>query len=343
MSIFFRSFIVVFSRLRYVFFYLLVSILLGSSIFQLFYTSEFDPQFTGDLIDSIFASVSLMFAMEIYSFPYKGTIILKLIYVLFPFLGLIIVGIGIIEFSVVAFTFRNRMTEWNNWMAKTMNNHTILVGLGNVGTRILEELISQNISTSVVTLESEKHTEFVEQLLENREVAIIFGDASRKKTLLAAGITKARALIVVTNDDLENFRIAIKAKELNPKLRTVIRVFDQVFAQKVTAIFGIDAAISTSAITARTFVARSFEDGIIQTFQSKKTGRDFHLLELTLNANFEPVTVESLETEYEITILAIDNIAHPDYDDKVQSGAKILLLGDLTALRRLKEQFCCQL
>ncbi|WP_455141333.1 potassium channel family protein [Candidatus Hodarchaeum mangrovi] len=342
MKIFLRSFVIVFSRLKFVLLYLLLSILIGTIIFQYYYSSEYDLQFNGNIIDSSLATIALMFAMDIYSFPYEGSIILKLIYVLYPFLGLIIVGIGIIEFSVVAFTFRNRMTEWNKWMAKTMNNHTILVGLGNVGTRILEELISQNISTTIVTLESEKHTEFVEQLLENREVAIIFGDASRKKTLQGAGITKARALIVVTNDDLENFRIAIKAKELNPKLRTVIRVFDQVFAQKVTAIFGIDAAISTSAITARTFVARSFEDGIIQTFQSKKTGRDFHLLELTLNANFTPVTIESLEAEYEITILAINNIAHPDYDDKVESGAKILLLGDLTALRRLKEQFCYQ-
>lgn len=341
MRLFLRSFIIVFSRLKFVLLCLIISIVIGTIIFQYYYSPEYDLEYTGNIIDSSLATLSLMFAMDIYSFPYEGSIILKLIYVIYPFLGLIIVGIGIIEFSVVAFTFRNRMTEWNKWMAKTMNNHTILVGLGNVGTRILEELTSQNISATVITLESEKHTEFVEELLENREVALIFGDASQKKTLLAAGITKARALIVVTDDDLLNFKIAIKAKELNPKLRTVIRVFDQVFAQKVTAIFGIDAAISTSAITARTFVARTFEDGIIQTFQSKKTGQDFHLLELTLTSNFESVTVESLETGYDITILAVNNVAHPDYDDKVESGAKILLLGDLVALKRLKEQFCC--
>ncbi|MHA1214786.1 MAG: potassium channel family protein [Candidatus Hodarchaeales archaeon] len=340
MRLFFRSFLIVFGRLKFVLFYLFASIIFGALMFQLFYSSAFDPQFTGQFLDSILASISLMFAMEIYTFPYNGPIILKLLYILYPFLGLILVGIGIVEFSVVAFTFRNRMREWNKWMAKTMNNHTILVGLGNVGTRVLEELVTEKIPTVVITMESEKHSEFIEQMLTNPDVAVVFGDASEKKVLQEANITKARALLVVTNDDLVNFRIAVKAKEMNPNLRTVIRVFDQTFARKITDVFDIDAAISTSALTAKTIVARSFEDGIIQTFRSKKTGTDFHLIELSFKKKFEPITVEKLEEKYDITILAVNNIAHPEYNDKVESGSKVMLLGDIQALRRLKEDFC---
>ncbi len=280
--------------------------------------------------------------MEVYNFPYDGGLIIKLIYVVYPFLGLILIGIGVIEFGTVVFTFRYRLHAWNEWLASTMENHTILVGLGNVGTRILHELTEDGVPTTVIAVESEKHSEFVEQILENPNVAVIFGDAAKNVVLEQANIIKARALLAVTNDDLMNFKIATKAKELNPRLRTAIRAFDQDFAQKVTGLFDINAAISTSAIAAPAFVATSFEDGIIQSLKSKKDDTTFLLMELELsqNSQFEAIQVGTFEELYKVTILAIDKHAHPDSTDNVVSGSKLLLLGDIQALRTIKTRFC---
>jgi Trk K+ transport system NAD-binding subunit len=309
-------------------------------IFQLYYNSSFDSQWSGDFIDSILATISLLLSMEVFTFPHDGELIIKLIYVIYPFLGLILIGIGIIEFGMVSFTFKYRLHAWNEWLAKTMKNHTILIGLGNVGTRILHELLEDGISTTVIAQESEKHTEFIEQVLEDPNVAFIFGDATKKAILEQANVTKARAILVVTNDDLKNFKIATKAKELNSKLRTVIRAFDMDFTQKVTELFDIDACISTSAIAAPAFVATSFETGIIQTLKSKKGDTEFHLMELALNSQFEPIKVGRFEELYKTTILAINKLAHPDSDDKVESGSKLLLLGELQTLRTIKTRFC---
>ena len=340
MKVFLRSFILVFSKLKGVILLLLATIICGTIIFQLYYDSSFDSQFSGDFIDSIFATISLLLSMEVFTFPHDGVLIIKLIYVIYPFLGLILIGIGIIEFGMVSFTFRYRLHTWNEWLAKTMENHTILVGLGNVGTRILRELLEDGIPTTVITVESEKHTEFVEQILEDPNVAVIFGDATKNAILKQANVTKARAILIVTNDDLTNFKIATKAKELNSQLRTVIRAFDQDFTRKVTELFDIDAAISTSAIAAPAFVATSFEDGIIQTLKSKKGDTEFHLMELALNSQFEPIKVGRFEELYKITILAINKLAHPDSDDNIVSGSKLLLLGELQALRTIKTRFC---
>lgn len=340
MGIFLRSFIIAFNKLRTVFLLLIVSTFIGTLIFQLFYSTDFDSHFSGNIIDSIFATIALMFAMEIYAFPYNGELLLKLAYIIYPFLGLAIIGLGIIEFGMFTFTFRYRITAYNEWIAKTMYNHTVLVGLGNVGTRIVTELITDGIPTTVITLENEKNTEFVQQMVEDQRVAVIFGDATQVSVLKQANIEKARALLIVTNDDLVNFKIASKSKELNPKLRTVIRAFDQDFSQKVTDLFDIDAAISTSAIAAPAFVATSFEDGIIQTLKSKKGDTEFHLMEITLNKDFQPIEVEALETQFEMTILAVDKLAHPESKDKIKSGSKLLLLGQIQSLRNLKTQFC---
>lgn len=319
---------------------LFVTIALGTIIFQQYYSSSFDPEYNGNVLDSIFAIIALMFAMEIFKYPYEGEVIIKLVYVIYPFLGMVLLGVGLLEFGMVVFTQRYRLRAWNEWMARTMDDHTILVGLGNVGTRIFQELLLRRIPTVVITLESDKHSETIEQILEDPQMSVIFGEATQISVLKDANVAKARALITVTNDDLVNFKIATKAKELNPDIRTIIRAFDRDFAQKVTKLFDVDAAISTSAIAAPAFVATSYEDGILQTLRSRKTGTDFHLFEIRLESDFDAVTVEFLEREYNVTILAIDNEAHPEFDDRIESGSKILLLGDLNTLRNIKSRYC---
>jgi len=331
---------VVFGRLKFIFFSLIGTIILGTLIFQFYYSPSFDTQFSGNILDSVLATISLMFAMEIYGFPHDGNLIIKLIYIIYPFLGLLIIGLGIIEFGMVTFTLRYRLHAWNEWMARRMENHTILCGLGNIGTRILHELVNDKIPAVIITLEKDHNSEVVQDFIEDSRVSILFGDATQKVILRQANVKKARAIIAVTNDDLVNFKIASRAKELNPKIRTVIRAFDRSFSSKVTQLFDIDAAISTSAIAAPAFVATSFEDGIIQTLKSKKGNTEFHLMELNLRKDFHPTTVGSLEESYNITILAVDREAHPDAQDHIKTGAKLLVLGEITALRQLKAQFC---
>jgi Trk K+ transport system NAD-binding subunit len=336
-----RSIILAIKQLKTAILLLLGTIVLGSLIFYWYYLPSFDSQYTGNILDIILATISLLLSLEVYSFPHGGDIVLKLLYVIYPFLGLLLIGIGILEFGMIVFTYRYRLGAWNDWLAKDMERHTVLVGLGNVGSRVLNELKEDDIETTVITLEDGKSAELVNELLEHPSIALIFGDASQRPILEKANVQKARALIVVTNDDLVNFKIATIAKELNPNLRTVIRAFDVAFSKKVTELFDIDAAISTSAIAAPAFVATSFEDGIIQTLKSKKGNRDIHLMEVKISSTkrASPFIVEGLERQFDITILAIDNQPHPESDDKIIPGSKLLILGEIKSLRQLKNQF----
>jgi Trk K+ transport system NAD-binding subunit len=317
---------------------LIGTIVIGSFIFQFFYFSEYDTNYSGSLIDNIFATIELLLSLEIYDYPHNGEIPIKVMYVVYPFLGLVLIGIGLLEFGVIVFTYRYRLEAWNNWLAKDMEKHTVLVGLGNVGTRILNELKEDEVPTTVITLEKEKSADFLQEMLEHPTIAVIFGDATQRSVLIEANVEKARALITVTNNDLVNFKIATLAKEMNPHLRTVIRAFDIEFSKKATELFDIDAALSTSAIAAPAFIATSFEDGIIQTL--KKGDTDFHLIEISLIKEFSPTTVESIEKEFDITILAIDKQANPESNDFVKSKNRLLVLGEIRSLRRLKSQYC---
>jgi hypothetical protein len=130
-----------------------------------------------------------------------------------------------------------------------------------------------------------------------------------------------------------NFKIAVLAKKLNPKIRTVIRSFDRIFGQKITEVSDVDAAISTSRITAPAFVSQSFEKGIIQTLRSRRYNTDFHLIEIDITDDF-------LEKNYDITILAVNEEVHPEATDQVTPGARLLFLSDLESIRKIKAQYC---
>ncbi len=335
-----RSILLALKQLKNAFILLIGAIIVGSLIFQWYYQPSFDRDYTGSITDDVLATIELLLALEVYDYPHQGDIVLKLTYAIYPFIGLVLIGIGIIEFGVIVFTYRYRIAAWNRWLAGDMEGHTILVGLGNVGTRVVSELREDEISTTVITLEKTKSAELIQEILEDFSIALIIGDGTQKSVLEEANIQKARALIAVTDDDLVNFKIATIAKEMNPQIRTVIRAFDVSFSKKVTELFDIDAALSTSAIAAPAFVATSFEDGIIQTLKSKKGKDDLHLMELSLTKNFQKLRVGNIESDFDITILAIDKQAHPESNDIIHPGVKLLIIGEIKALRQLKHQFC---
>ncbi|MHA2053730.1 MAG: potassium channel family protein [Candidatus Hodarchaeales archaeon] len=333
------SILLAFKQLRNAIFLLCGTIIIGTLIFQLYYNTTFDPLYTGNIIDDIIATIALLLSLDVYSFPHGGSFLLKGYYVVYPFIGYVLIGIGLLEFGSIVFTYRYRLEAWNQWLAKDMENHTILVGLGNVGSRILSELKEDNIPTTVITMQDADSSEYLQNLLDDNTIAIVFGDATQQSVLLKANVKKARALLSVSNDDLVNFKIATIAKELNPNLRTVIRAFDTAFSEKVTELFDIDAAISTSAIAAPAFVATSFEDGIIQTLKSKKGGTEMHLMEVNFTHGELPTTVQLLERTFDITILAINKQAHPELSDKIEKESKLLVLGEIDVLRQLKRAY----
>ncbi|MFW9778529.1 MAG: potassium channel family protein [Candidatus Heimdallarchaeota archaeon] len=337
MQVFLQSILVAARRLKVISLFIVLTVAIGTFMFQFFYSPLYDPHFNQDWLDSSFAIIGLMFAMELYTFPHTGNILIKLIYVLYPFLGLALIGVGFLEFSMVIFTQRYRLNVWNEWMARTMEEHTIVVGLGNVGTRVIEELRSREMRSVLITEESEGHSELLEELLADSHISVVSGDASKRSVLEEANVAKARAIIIVNDDDLLNFKVATLAKELNPKIRTVMRVFDQNFSEKVTDLFDVDAAISTSAIAAPVFVSTSFESGIIQTL--RKGNAEFHLMEIVFTGSFERVTVRELEEKYDINLLAVNKEAYPEPRMVVRPEMTVLAFGHIEALKAIKDRY----
>ncbi len=140
-------------------------------------------------------------------------------------------------------------------------DHVVLVGLGNIGYRIAEEL--QRLGIELVALETNPRA-LVETV---RSFApVIVGDGRTPETLEKAGIRTARAIIAATSDDSTNLTVVLVGRGLNPRIRTVARIFDAEFAEKIQKPLKVDVAYSASQIAAPTFVASALYENVVGAF-----------------------------------------------------------------------------
>jgi Trk K+ transport system NAD-binding subunit len=143
-------------------------------------------------------------------------------------------------------------------------DHVVLCGFDGLGLRTLEELHRLGESVVVITRAPQDAPIEAGQALGARFVA---GSYRSESVLRAAGVARARALVIVEDDDVGNLHAALTAQEINPKLRIVLRTFNLEFGHKIEALFHDCAALSSSAIAAPAFVAAALRRNWNQEIQ----------------------------------------------------------------------------
>lgn len=143
-----------------------------------------------------------------------------------------------------------------------MADHVVVVGLGNVGTRVIRQLHALGIP--VVAVDKSASARGVQAA---RELGIPFieADASEMETLRAASIETSRALLCLSTDDVTNLEAGLHARTLQRDIRVVLRLFDGDFADRVQRAFGIHTSRSVSFLAAPAFAAAMLEREVIGT------------------------------------------------------------------------------
>lgn len=149
----------------------------------------------------------------------------------------------------------------------TDRGHVVVVGLGNVGTRVLRELHDRGYR--VVAIDHAANP-YGAQLVRERRIHFIVGDASRESTLRRVNIGRARALVVMTSDDVVNLEYALQGRQVKPDLRVVLRLFDGDFADRVNKAFNVTISRSVSYLAASTFVAAMVGREVIGTIPIRR-------------------------------------------------------------------------
>jgi Trk K+ transport system NAD-binding subunit len=141
-------------------------------------------------------------------------------------------------------------------------DHVVVVGLGNVGTRVVGQL--HDLGISVVCVETDENARGV-QLARRLGVPVVFGDATRDDTLRSASVANAKALLLLTSSDVVNLEAALQGRALRDDLRVVLRLFDDDLAERVERSLGIAISRSVSRLAASAFAAAMMERQVIGT------------------------------------------------------------------------------
>ena len=287
----------------------------------------------GSLPEAVYLMLTLAFLQPSGNFPHDS--ILQIFYFLMPVIGVITLAQGLAEFGVMLFNRRARSKEWEMAVASTYSKHTVLVGLGHLGYRVVEELHA--MQENVVVIEMKPTADMVSTVRDMR-IPVIQDDATHPATLEAAGIRRAKTIILATQNDSLNLQIAVKARTLNKDIQVVIRIFDADFAQSLHEQFGF-IALSATGMAAPVFAAAAAGADVTNPISIE--GKQLSLARLTISPGSQLAgkTVGYVEDNYHLNIVLVrhdhQSEMHPTDSALLGAGDTLAVLGGPEPLNHL--------
>jgi Trk K+ transport system NAD-binding subunit len=181
-------------------------------------------------------------------------------------------------------------------------NHIVVVGLGDVGTRVARALHDQGVNVVAVERNPEARGIEVARAL---HVPVIIGDAARSETLDRASIRTCRALIVASTDDVTNLETALLGRAAHADLRVVLRLFDGEFADRVRRAFNINISRSVSYLAAPAFAAAMIGRQVLATIPVRRRVMLLADLPVAQGSLLEHKTVAMVNRPHEARLLAV--------------------------------------
>ncbi|MBV6452248.1 MAG: hypothetical protein DCC56_15190 [Anaerolineae bacterium] len=293
----------------------------------------------GEPVDGYTEAVYIALTSAFFQFngEFPHNIYLQLFHIFMPIVGVSALALGLADFGSLFFNRQARNKEWEMAVASTMKKHTIIVGLGHLGFRIIQKLYEMD--KQMVVVELDPATDLI-SAVQKMKVPVIQADATRPATLEAANIKNAQTIILASQNDAMNLQIALKARTLNPKVQVVVRIFDQDFAQSLRDQFGF-AALSATEMAAPIFAAAAA--GADVTNPITVEGQHLSLARFTIapTSRLANKTVGYVEDNYQLNVILLRHDQrseiHPTDSRPLSAGDILAVLGTAEQLRKLMQ------
>lgn len=176
---------------------------------------------------------------------------------------MMIVGAGIIGICYALindFVLGSRIKQFWDAARIPIGKHYVVCGLGGVGMEIVKELNKQG--HEVVVIECDQKNRFLPSA-RSLGIPVIVEDGTLAHTLKSANVKSAKAIIVVTSDDMVNVEIGLTAKALAPKMPVILRIQDNQFAYSAQEVFQFESVLSPSELATYSFAAAALGGKIL--------------------------------------------------------------------------------
>ncbi len=221
--------------------------------------------------------------------------------------------------------------------ARHLRNHVIVVGLGSFGIRVVSDLTAAGHDVAVI--ERDANNRFL-STADDLDVPVIFGDATLRRTLQAARVDHARAVAVLTQDDMVNIETGIVLREMlgprvmpkvvRPDVPLVLRVYDRALGAAVEQRFGFENVRSTVELAAPWFIGAAMGLQVLGTFSVEQ--RSFMVGGMHVAAGSELDGLQMFELSTQTRVIAITRQdapvkLHPRRDARLRGGDTVYVVG----------------
>jgi CPA2 family monovalent cation:H+ antiporter-2 len=137
-----------------------------------------------------------------------------------------------IAMRFVASEWMQRALELHQIATRSMatERHVVICGFGRTGQHLAKMLEQENIDYVALDLDPDRIREAAAA-----GESVVYGDAARKETLVAAGVARAAALVITYADTPSALKVIHFAHEVNPKLPIIVRTADDADLDKLQA------------------------------------------------------------------------------------------------------------
>ena len=281
-------------RFRYTFALLFLLIFGGGTLLWYFYAAWGHPI---SLVRGLVTAYFLLFAQPVGDVPDYA--IIEAVYVVIPPLGITTVAQGLVQFALLLFARQRDDKEWFIVLAQTLEDHVIVCGAGRVGFRLFEQF--HKLGIPMVVIERKADAPFV-TAIRDAGVPVLIEDVRSSRALEQCNLSKARAIVCATDDDLANLNIALDARRLKPGIRVVMRLFDDDLVAKTREAFDVEA-FSTSALAAPVLAVAALDPAIKNSFEVG--GRLMVIAELGAGPGLTGRSVGELHAQHHLTVLHV--------------------------------------
>ena len=246
---------------------------------------------------------------------------------LMPAIGFYVLGRGLVDFVRVFFDRGARRRAWEMALAAEFRDHIIVIGIGHVGLRVVRAL--RQMGFDVVTLDSKPlPTERADEL-RSLQCPLILGDASEESSLIDAGVKRAQAVVITTSNDYINVTVAMRARDLNPNVRLIVRMWDSRFAEQLKRYVGVEAVLSASELAAPAFAGAAFGVEIAQTLTVQNEAYTVFNLTVEPGSFMEGKKIDDIQEENDIDIVLVEREGrvevHPRGTIVIKSGDMVVV------------------
>lgn len=312
----------------------LLAVLIGSTVLLRYC---YQPQSKMTWVDALYFSTETIATVGYGDFSFLAQPTwLRLFSIMLMFGGLITTAVLVAFIADLLLSRRFAHTAGRR-RARHLRNHVVVVGLGSFGSRVAADLTAAGYA--VVVIEFDENNRYLEAAAE-LGVPVIFGDATLRETLLAARVDTARAVAVLTHDDMTNIETGIVLREmLSPRVMPevvrrdvpiVLRIYDHALGSAVADRFGFHAVRSTVELAAPWFIGAAMGLQVLGTFS---VGQRYFMvggMHVAEGSELDGLRMFELSTQTRVIAITRDDSPvqlHPRRDARLRAGDTVYVVG----------------